>query len=156
SPPPPRHSVSDALKGRLSVDDVGLAVNSAGGRSQDQLHIHLDCVVPSVKKALQQYASTIGSTWEAMPIAVQGRRYFALRLNTDRVADFNPFAALSHLPGRRTSLKQVSLAMISLQANGGERLCLFGLPSPSGSCREAARPRLHGRVEVDSKLSQGV
>ncbi|ACL58364.1 CDP-diacylglycerol diphosphatase [Methylobacterium nodulans] len=116
-----RHYVTEALGGRLTAYDVGLAVNSIGGRSQDQLHIHLDCVQPSVQAALQHYASTIGSTWAAMPIALQGSRFFALRVGADQMRDLNPFAALGHLPGRRTELRDTSLAMISVSGESGTR-----------------------------------
>ena len=36
------------------VADTGMAINSEQGRTQNQLHIHISCVRPDVKKALEQ------------------------------------------------------------------------------------------------------
>ncbi|WP_336489778.1 CDP-diacylglycerol diphosphatase [Methylobacterium nigriterrae] len=112
-----RHYVTDALHGAASIGDVGLAVNSEGGRSQDQLHIHLDCVQPSVRLALQAYARSIHHTWAAMPIALQGSRFFAMRVEAAEIESFNPFAALVRLPGRQPDLSQTSFAAISESAD---------------------------------------
>jgi CDP-diacylglycerol pyrophosphatase len=45
---------------------VGLAVNSIGSRTQDQLHIHIDCVRPDVAAALQAHASRLGRHWSIL------------------------------------------------------------------------------------------
>ena len=39
-----RKYIDEALHRTLPRDDVGLAINSLAGRSQDQLHIHVDCI----------------------------------------------------------------------------------------------------------------
>ena len=67
-----RPFVSDALKGRLPVAEVGLAVNSARGRSQDQLHIHLDCLRPSVLRAVTANARGVRGTWGPFPVPLAG------------------------------------------------------------------------------------
>lgn len=121
-----RRYVVDALGGRLAIEDVGLAVNSAGGRSQDQLHIHLDCVKPGVRLALQRYAAEIGRNLAPMSIALQRRRFFALWVPADEAKSFNPFAALSRLPGRTVNLRETSFAVISAPA-GDARPGLFVL-----------------------------
>ncbi|WP_310351331.1 CDP-diacylglycerol diphosphatase [Methylobacterium sp. BE186] len=108
-----RSYVTDALKGRLPIEEVGMAVNSAGGRSQDQLHIHLDCIKPGVRAALQRYGHSVKGQWAPLPIALQGSRFFAMRISAGEAASFNPFAALAHLPGRQTSPRATSVAVIS-------------------------------------------
>jgi CDP-diacylglycerol pyrophosphatase len=47
-----------AASGRSDVrpDELGLAINSRWGRSQDQLHIHIDFVRPEVRDAIRQWA----------------------------------------------------------------------------------------------------
>ena len=47
-----RSYVNDALHKTLPPDDISLAINSAESRSQDQLHIHVDCVRSDVFEAL--------------------------------------------------------------------------------------------------------
>jgi CDP-diacylglycerol pyrophosphatase len=46
-----------AASGRPQVrsDELGLAINSRWGRSQDQLHIHIDLVRPEVRDAIWQW-----------------------------------------------------------------------------------------------------
>jgi CDP-diacylglycerol pyrophosphatase len=50
----------------LPREAVGLAVNSAASRTQDQLHIHIDCVRPDVAAALKAEAPRIGLHWRAL------------------------------------------------------------------------------------------
>ena len=43
----------DQRAGRvLGRDELSLAINSVYGRSQDQLHIHIECIKPAVRAAL--------------------------------------------------------------------------------------------------------
>ena len=110
-----RSYVMDALGGRLPIESVGLAVNSVGGRSQDQLHIHLDCIKPAVRAALQRHSQRVRSTWSLFPVPLQGSRFFARRIEAAEVDTFNPFTALMQLPGRATDLRSTSFAVISPQ-----------------------------------------
>ena len=105
--------VSDAVKGRLPVADVGLAVNSARGRSQDQLHIHLDCLRPSVLRAVKANGPAVRGTWGPFPVPLAGDRYFAMRVPAAASERFNPFAALRTLPGRRPDLHETSFAALA-------------------------------------------
>lgn len=108
-----RHAVSDALQGRLPIAAVGLEVNSVGGRSQDQLHIHLDCMRRSVMAALKAHGPAVGETWAPFPIPFGETHYLALRVPADRVEGFNPFAALARVPGWQGKLHDVSFAVVA-------------------------------------------
>lgn len=112
-----RSYVTDALAGKLTVEGVGLAVNSVGGRSQDQLHIHLDCIEPAVRVALQRHSQRVHSTWAAFPVPLHGSRYFAKRIAASEVDSFNPFAALMQLPGHSADLRSTSFAAFSIQGS---------------------------------------
>lgn len=116
-----RSYVTDVLKSRLPVEEIGMAVNSVGGRSQDQLHIHLDCIKPSVRAALQRYSRDVRGSWTILPIALQGTRLFAIRIGAAEVNSFNPFSAIMSLPGRRTDLGLTSFAVISTPRHELER-----------------------------------
>jgi CDP-diacylglycerol pyrophosphatase len=144
-----RHSVSDALQGRLPVAAVGLEVNSVGGRSQDQLHIHLDCMRPSVMAALKAHGEAVTDAWAPFPVPLAEERYVALRIPADAVEDFNPFAALAHVPGWRTKLHDASFAAVTADPEDPRSdmiLLAYRVPDASAedlmdhSCR-AARPR---------------
>jgi CDP-diacylglycerol pyrophosphatase len=52
-----------AASGRADVSsaELALAINSRWGRSQEQLHIHIDLVNPSVRETLQQWSGDAAS-----------------------------------------------------------------------------------------------
>lgn len=108
-----RHYVTDALKDAVPVGAVGMAVNSVGGRSQDQLHIHLDCVRPGVRAVLRSHAGAVGDGWSLLPVDLENDRYYAMRVPAAQADDLNPFAALSRLPGR-FDLRHTTVAAISV------------------------------------------
>lgn len=129
-----RHFITDALQGARPIDDVGLAINSAGGRSQDQLHIHLDCVKPGVRATVEKYGQTLGPSWKPLPVALHGARYFAMRVGGDAVERFNPFAALTRLPGHRRDLQGTSFAAFSTARAGAPgSVVLLAYRGPSAS-----------------------
>jgi CDP-diacylglycerol pyrophosphatase len=76
-------------------DDIGMVVNSAYGRSQNQLHIHVDCIRPDVIEALHAAAPDIGSHWKPLGAELAGHRYRAMRLDGAVLSDRNPFNILA-------------------------------------------------------------
>jgi CDP-diacylglycerol pyrophosphatase len=132
-----RPFVSDVLKGRLPLGEVGLAVNSARGRSQDQLHIHLDCVKPGVLAALKAHGRQIRRTWTRFPVPLAGDRYLALRVQDAEAAQFNPFAALHGLPGARPDLHRTSFAVLATPPGDPEPgFLLLAYRAPSASAED--------------------
>ncbi|MET0430682.1 MAG: CDP-diacylglycerol diphosphatase [Microvirga sp.] len=132
-----RPLVSDVLKGKLTPAEVGLAVNSARGRSQDQLHIHLDCLKPSVLAALKAHGRQIRTAWSRFPVPLAGDRYFALRVPEAEAARFNPFAALHTLPGGRPNLHRTSFAAVATLPGDPERgILLLAYRVPSASAED--------------------
>jgi len=129
-----RRFVTDALGGRIPPNAVALAVNASVGRSQDQLHIHLDCVQPSVRATLQQHASAFTARWTALRFPLAGVRYYGLRVGAAQAEGLNPFASLTSLPGGRRDLRAVSMAAVSAPAKdpgGGFYLLVYrGRRSP--------------------------
>ncbi|MFE1602989.1 CDP-diacylglycerol diphosphatase [Methylobacterium sp. ID0610] len=112
-----RQSVVDALKGRVSLNDVALAVNSKGGRSQDQLHIHLDCVAPRVRTALNAQAGTIDRRWTRLPFMLEKDYYYVMRVSAVEARSFNPFATLINPPFAASRLSSASLAAVATSPN---------------------------------------
>ena len=92
----------NALAGQIIPrDELSLAVNSIYGRSQNQLHIHVDCIRADIRAALQANLAGIGPAWAPFDPAVggrellSGRRYEAMRLAGDDLAGHNPFRLLA-------------------------------------------------------------
>lgn len=67
----------DGADGRpVQPDDFALAVNSALTRSQDQLHIHLGCLVPATKHRLSRLASELPiGAWTASAASLTAQSY---------------------------------------------------------------------------------
>ena len=79
---------------------LSLAINSSKGRSQNQLHIHLDCIDPSVRALLDRYADRIGPSWSYLPEPINGHAYRALYLATLNGSPFRILAASLAQPER--------------------------------------------------------
>ena len=62
---------------------MSLAINSAYARSQNQLHIHVDCVRPDVHDALTEHGSAVGPAWAPFPVELAGHRYDAMSVDGD-------------------------------------------------------------------------
>jgi CDP-diacylglycerol pyrophosphatase len=110
----------EARLGRtLPREAVGLAINSKWARSQDQLHVHVDCVAVPVAKALAHYASALDGQWRAMTVPLQGRVYFARRVDSADLRDVAPLKLLADgLEGARAQMGAYSLAAIGATFDG--------------------------------------
>ena len=77
-------------------DVVGLAINSVKGRSQNQLHIHIDCVRRGVLDTLVHDSGAIGTTWAPLPDKLAGHAYQAMRIEAVDLSGTSPFALLAN------------------------------------------------------------
>jgi CDP-diacylglycerol pyrophosphatase len=113
-------SLVEARLGRaLSREAVGLAINSKWARSQDQLHVHVDCMAIPVMKALADYVSALDAQWRAMTVPLQGRVYFARRVDSDDLANVAPLKLLANgVDGARANMGAYSLAAVGAVFDG--------------------------------------
>lgn len=79
----------------LSREDLSLAINSALGRTQNQLHIHIDCLRADVRDALAQHLAGLGDAWAPFPVPLAGERYIARRVIAPDLGGANPFRLLA-------------------------------------------------------------
>jgi CDP-diacylglycerol pyrophosphatase len=79
----------------LPRESLSLAVNSAYGRSQDQLHIHIDCVRRDVRDALAAHRDAIDETWSPFPVRLAGQPWRAFRVDGENLGTVNPFRLLA-------------------------------------------------------------
>jgi CDP-diacylglycerol pyrophosphatase len=116
-----RDFVERSLGHALPRDDVGLAINSVYGRSQNQLHIHIDCVRADVRAALNAESRRIGRTWSTRPMVLAGHPYRALRLYGSDLAAVDPFRLLAKTdPDARASMARETLVAIGATFAGGK------------------------------------
>jgi CDP-diacylglycerol pyrophosphatase len=79
----------------LPREALSLAINSAYGRTQDQLHIHIDCVRADVRDVLAAHRDAIGSAWTAFPVPIADRPWRAIRVDGVVLGSVNPFRLLA-------------------------------------------------------------
>lgn len=104
---------------RLPRDWMSLAINSAAARSQNQLHIHIDCVRADVRQELAAHTTDIGPTWSPFPVPLAGQEYRAMAVDGDDLDAVNPFVALSDgLPSGDSMGAQTLVAVGSVGADG--------------------------------------
>jgi len=88
--------VEAALHRSVPREDLALAVNSAEGRTQDQLHVHIDCLRPDVRDALRRFLPSLTRQWRPLPAPLPPARhaYLARWVDGDALT-VNPFASLA-------------------------------------------------------------
>jgi CDP-diacylglycerol pyrophosphatase len=98
---------------------IGLAINSAFARSQDQLHIHVDCVSAEVHDALAAHAAAVGPAWAPFPVPLAGHRYDAMSVSGDDLTA-DPLTLLADgVPGAREDMAARTLVAVgSVGADG--------------------------------------
>ncbi len=114
-----RVRVEAHLRRRLPREAVGVTVNSMVARSQDQLHLRIDCVDKDVAAALHDYQGPLDEQWRVMTVELKGRRYWARRLDSTDLADASPFRLLAEgVAGAKQEMGQWSLAAIGANFAG--------------------------------------
>ncbi len=107
-----RTFVSERLHTALPRDAIGLAINSAAARTQDQLHIHIDCVREDVTKTLNEHQAEIGTSWATFSIP-PGRSYLVRRLECETLANRDPFELVAAQgPDARDNMGMQTIAVI--------------------------------------------
>lgn len=104
----------------LPGEAISLAINSAFGRSQNQLHIHIDCVRTDVRMVLQRQLATIGDSWAPLSEPLAGHRYRAMRVLGDALDGANPFALLADgVPGAREAMGEQTVVIVGAEFADG-------------------------------------
>jgi CDP-diacylglycerol pyrophosphatase len=108
----------EATKTGLPRDAISLAINSASGRTQNQLHIHIDCIRADVRSALARQLASIGDKWAALTEPLVGHPYKAMRVAGDELA-VNPFLLLANgVPGARAAMGDHTLVVVGAVFTG--------------------------------------
>jgi CDP-diacylglycerol pyrophosphatase len=134
-----RHFVNERAHRDLPRDALGLAINSVSGRTQNQLHIHVDCMRLDVTAALRAHAGAIGTTWTEFPEQLVGHDYMAMRIQQPELGATNPFALLADdVPGARADMGHYTLVVVGSNVQGKEGfVVLAGHATPATGNRGA-------------------
>jgi CDP-diacylglycerol pyrophosphatase len=118
----------EARAGRpLGRTRISVAVNSLYGRSQDQLHLHIDCIDHTVGAALEMADVPRTGRWADHSIELKGHRYRIRWLGADELASTNPFKLLAAaLPGARREMGAWTIALVgAARADGAQGFYLL-------------------------------
>jgi CDP-diacylglycerol pyrophosphatase len=108
-----RSFVDERAGWTLPRDWVSLAINSEDARTQDQLHIHVDCVRQDVYAALTRHAAAVGPAWAPFPVPLGGHRYSAIAVDGEDLDGVNPFQLLADgVAGARSDMGAQTLVVV--------------------------------------------
>lgn len=111
----------EAMVGRvLPRDALSLAINSVRHRTQNQLHIHIDCVSPGVRAILREHGADVGEAWAPLPVPLGGHTYRAMRVRTLTQPGATPFRLVVQLADARADMAAESLAVVGAIFPDGE------------------------------------
>jgi CDP-diacylglycerol pyrophosphatase len=100
--------------------DLGLAVNSIPGRTQNQLHIHIDCVRRDVRDTLEARAAEIGMRWAPLPLTLLGDHYQARWVKGAELGTNDPFKLLASADfAARGDMGQETLVVLGAVGRSG-------------------------------------
>jgi CDP-diacylglycerol pyrophosphatase len=121
-----RRFVEASAHAALKREDLSLAINSVPGRSQNQLHIHVDCLSPDVRLALAVRKDAIGDVWAPFPNPLGGHAYITRRVVSPDLAGVNPFLMLADgVPDARQHMGDYTLVLAGETFAGGPGFVLL-------------------------------
>jgi CDP-diacylglycerol pyrophosphatase len=92
-------------------EQMGLAINCASCRDQDQLHIHMACVKKDVREELAAKHGDIQSHWGGT-IVLGGHHFTARRITRGELAQTSPFLLLKDISPAWKHMERQTLAVI--------------------------------------------
>jgi CDP-diacylglycerol pyrophosphatase len=108
-----RDALAARLGGPLPREDVSIAINSEFARSQDQFHLHLDCLDKDVAAKLAADVGGFDETWRPMGEPLKGRVYWARRVLSEDLAGVRPLALLADgVPDAKAHMADESLIVV--------------------------------------------
>jgi CDP-diacylglycerol pyrophosphatase len=107
--------------------DVALAVNAMRGRSQDHLHIHIGCLAPQFRRALDGVASQLPPrVWTEREGIDATQPIWLYRTGSDDAEAVNPFLALGEDPAMTSSLRALTtLALVRAPMDGHDEFVVI-------------------------------
>jgi CDP-diacylglycerol pyrophosphatase len=110
---------------------VGLAVNTARSRTQNQFHIHIECLRQDVAQSLRASAENISDIWS--PVSVAGATFQARQIMGDGLDGSNLFELLATLkPDTLDHMGDYTLVVAGMQFKSGPGFIVLTGTGPTG------------------------
>ena len=117
-----RTYINEALHLSLPRDEIGLAINSASSRSQDQMHIHFSCIRVDVREALHKNERKIEDDWTPFNVSFFGHHYVAMWVSGENLSPHNPFDLLEkRLAGATLDMANRTIVVIGFTRAEGTK-----------------------------------
>jgi CDP-diacylglycerol pyrophosphatase len=111
---------------------VGLAVNPRHARSQNQLHIHIECLRPNVRDALAKLETGVSAEgWQ--PIRIGPYTLEARNIAGAKLDDQNPFRLLNdHILEEHGTIGEYTLVLAGIETQSGPGFVMLTSPTLAG------------------------
>lgn len=90
-----RSLVLSMLPKPISRDSISLVVNAQTARSQNQLHIHIDCLSAETRDDFRKAATTATEQWALIGFKINGHDFLARKVKGPMLDGFNPFLEIA-------------------------------------------------------------
>jgi CDP-diacylglycerol pyrophosphatase len=126
-----RERLEAAVGHSLPRNSVGLAVNPVHARTQNQLHIHIECVRRDVLQALAEQAGRFSSDWRSVRIGAYNLE--AREIASETLDGQNPFKLLNeHILEEHGVMGEYTLVIAGTQSASGPGFIVLTSRSMAG------------------------
>jgi CDP-diacylglycerol pyrophosphatase len=141
-----RKYVAQRIGHDLPRNAIGLAINSEFARTQDQLHIHIDCVQPEVVAQISAHKADISQQWSELTVDLIRQQYLVRQIQSSDLDGINPFQMLAAgVPEARADMSHETLVVIGAELPQGES----GFVLLAGRADSSAQQTGHGEDLLD-------
>ena len=107
-------------------DAIALIVNSAVVRVQDQLHIHVGCLLPSARLALAAAAPKVPiGEWAPIGAVVPHTMFWGLRIPGTDLPNVNPFRLAAEALAGRAQRRDMTIAVAGVRVGGDDQFLVL-------------------------------
>jgi CDP-diacylglycerol pyrophosphatase len=125
-----RDVLNSVMGHALRREAVGLTINSALARGQDQLHIHIECLKPHLYQALQAAAASVSDHWAPLPF--EDSPFLALRIRGQDLAAANPITLLANsVPAARQDMAAYTIIVAGARFKDGPGFIVLAGRTPT-------------------------
>lgn len=108
-----RHYLTQLANKTVSREMVSLTINSAWGRSQNQLHIHIACIRPEIKAHLVSQLEDFSDKWTSVEYGVNNDYYLVRTLTEEQFQEVSLFRRLaSEIPDAEKEMGKYGMALV--------------------------------------------
>ena len=109
-----RDLVSEKVGRTVKEKNIAITINALNSRSQDQLHLHISCLAPDVRTALDS-VSDYSTRWAEFPQPLKNITYNYRKITLDELKKVNLFKEIEEkVVADDKEMKYTTIALINL------------------------------------------